>query len=80
MKLLLSAPLTSADSAAFAQHKTLVSLLTEVRGEEHLELQSRKGLSDEALFDAFYKTEYGVEPKAELKTLFLETMSELLER
>lgn len=80
MKLLLTSPLTSADSAALAQHKNLVSLLTEVRSEEHLELQSRKGLSDEALFDAFYKTEYGVEPKAELKTLFLETMSELLER
>ena len=74
MKLILSKPLTSAESAMLAAHKNLVSLVAEVHVEERLEFQSRKGMSDAELFDAFYKANYGTEPKAELKTLFLETL------
>lgn len=79
MKLILTAPLTASDSQALAAKKNLVSLLAEVRTEETLAFESRKGLSDEALFDAFYKANYGAEPKAELKTLFLQTLTEINE-
>ncbi len=79
LKLLLSAPLTSSDTSALAQKKNLVSLITEIRTEERLEFESRRGLSDEALFDAFYKSAYDTEPKPELKTLFLTTLAEVQE-
>jgi len=75
LKLVLSAPLTASDSAFLVSQENLVSLRTEVRSEETLEFQSRKGLSDSALFDAFYKSVYGEEPKTELKELFLETLN-----
>ena len=77
MKLILTSPLTSADAAKLAECSNLVSLVTEVRAEHELELESRKGLSDEELFDSFYRSAYNAEPRAELKTLFLATLSEL---
>ena len=77
MKLMLSSPLTSGDTVRLAQHKNLVSLLTEIHSDETLQFQSRKGLSDEALFDAFYKAAYNAEPNPELKTLFLETLENI---
>ncbi|MBQ8322810.1 MAG: exonuclease subunit SbcD [Clostridia bacterium] len=80
MKLILSAPLTATDSARLTANENLVSLLTEVRTEAEMEFQSRKGLSDSALFDAYYKANYNAEPKAELKELFLSTLNELQEK
>ena len=80
LKLILSEPLTSADHLALAANENLVSLLVEVRAKEEMELQSRKNLSDEELFDAFYKATYGAEPKEELKTLFLQALSEAQEK
>ena len=80
LKLILTAPLVSSDSQALSSNKNLVSLLTEVRTEETLAFESRKGLSGESLFDLFYKTNYGAEPKEELKTLFLQTLTELDEK
>ncbi len=77
MKLILSSPLLSEDSALLAAKRNLVSLIAEVRTEETLEFVSRKGLSDEALFTAFYKSSYNAEPKEELKTLFLTSLSEI---
>ena len=79
LKLVLSSPLTSADSRALAQAQNLVSLVTEVRSMENIEFESRKGLSDEGLFTAFYKANFEMEPKEELKTLFLSTMQEIQE-
>ena len=79
MKLILSAPLTAADSARLTENENLVSLVTEVRTDSEMEFQSRKGLSDAALFDAYYKANYHTEPKAELKELFLSTLNELRE-
>ncbi len=79
LKLILSAPLTASDTTALAERANLVSLVTEIRTEETLQFESRKGLSDEALFTAFYKSSYNAEPKEELKTLFLKTISELSE-
>ena len=79
MKLILTAPLLSSDAQALAAKSNLVSLVSEVRTEEQIEFQSRKGLSDDALFTAFYKSSYGEEPKGELKELFLSTMNELEE-
>lgn len=79
LKLILSAPLTAGDSARLTGNENLVSLVTEVRTEAEIEFQSRKGLSDSALFDAYYKANYHCEPRAELKELFLSTLNELQE-
>lgn len=80
LKLILTAPLVSSDSQALSANKNLVSLIAEVRTEENLAFESRKGLSGESLFELFYKTNYGAEPKEELKTLFLQTLTELDEK
>ncbi len=80
MKLILTAPLTAADSARLASHENLVSLIAEVRTEETMQLESRKGLTDSALFDAYYKNAYNAEPKSELKTLFLSVLSEMQDK
>ncbi|MBE5747337.1 MAG: exonuclease subunit SbcD [Clostridiales bacterium] len=80
MKLFLTAPLLASDSQALSANKNLVSLLAEVHTEESLAIESRKGLSGEKLFELFYQTNYGVEPKEELKTLFLQTLAELDEK
>ncbi len=80
MKLLLSAPLTSADSARLAAKENLVSLLTEISGEQEMQFESRKGLADSALFDAFYQAEYNALPDERLKTLFLSILQELSEK
>ncbi len=80
MKLFLTAPLVASDSQALSANKNLVSLLAEVHTEENLVMESRKGLSGEKLFDLFYQTNYGTEPKEELKTLFLQTLTELDEQ
>ncbi len=80
MKLILSAPLVSAEAHALSAKENLVSLVTEVRTEEGIEFESRKGLSDEALFTAFYRANYGEDPKAELKELFLAVMNGSEER
>ena len=79
LKLLLNAPLTQSDSAALAAHENLVSLLTEVHTAEEIRLESRKGLTDSALFDAYYQSAYNAAPKPELKSLFLEILSEMQE-
>ena len=80
MKLILTAPLTQGDSARLASHENLVSLVAEVRTEEEIRFESRKGLADSALFDAYYKSAYNAEPKAELKDLFLSVLNELQEK
>ena len=77
MKLILTAPLVASQAQALSANANLVSLVAEVRTEETLAFESRKGLSGERLFDLFYKTNYGVEPKEEVKTLFLQTLAEL---
>ena len=80
LTLSITEPLTSVESKALNANENLVSLLVEIHGDERLEFESRKGLSDEELFDAFYKTSFGTDPKAELKTLFLQTLTELNEK
>lgn len=79
LTLHLSSPLTSSQTAILAAEENLVSLLPEINAEETLEFSSRKGLSDEALFTAYYKSAYGNDPKPELKTLFLETLAKTQE-
>ena len=80
LKLILTAPLTQGDSARLASHENLVSLIAEVRTEDEIRLESRKGLADSALFDAYYQNAYNAEPKAELKNLFLSVLNELQEK
>ena len=77
MKLLLSSPLTSDDSARLAAKENLVSLITEISGEQDLQFESRKGLADSALFDAFYQAEYNSQPDEQVKTLFLSILEEI---
>ena len=79
LTLRLSSPLTGSQTAALAAEENLVSLLPEINTEETIEFSSRKGLSDEALFTAYYQASYGKEPKEELKTLFLETLAQTQE-
>lgn len=80
LKLILTAPLTQGDSAKLASHENLVSLVAEMRTEEEIQFESRKGLADSALFDAYYQSAYNAEPKAELKNLFLSVLNELQEK
>jgi exonuclease SbcD len=77
MTLRLTAPLTSGEAMELSKNKNLVSLLTEVRSESELAFESRKNLGNEKLFVEFYRSQYGVEPDDELKTLFLSVMSEI---
>ena len=77
MTLQLTAPLTSAESSELAKTKNLVALNTEIWQEGASEFVSRKGLSNEKLFDEFYRSQYGVEPDEELKELFLSVMTDL---
>jgi hypothetical protein len=80
LTLVLNAPLTSTDSKRLAMRENLVSLRTQLTVEETWQFESRKGLSDEALFTTFYQSLYNAEPKEELKDLFLTTLNELQER
>ena len=75
LKLFLNAPLSATEASRLAQNQNLVSLLTEISTETEMEFESRKGLSDAALFEAFCKVNYGAQPKDELKDLFLTTLS-----
>lgn len=77
MTLQLTAPLTSEESSELAKSKNLVALNTEIWQEGATEFVSRKGLSNEKLFDEFYRSQYGVEPDEELKELFLSVMTDL---
>lgn len=77
MTLQLTAPLTSAESSELAKAKNLVALNTDIWQEGASEFVSRKGLSNEKLFDEFYRSQYGVEPDEELKELFLSVMTDL---
>jgi hypothetical protein len=79
LKLILSEPLVAADAAALAAKENLASLLSELSVQDGLEFSSRKGLTDEELFEAYYKSNYGTEPSSELKTLFLTTLAEIEE-
>ena len=79
MKLLLKEPLTAGDTAALAENENLVSLVSEVFGETELQFETRKGLSDAELFDAYYEATYHAEPKQPLKELFLSTLKEMEE-
>ena len=77
VRLHLSSPLTSAESASLSAHGNLVSLLTEVREAGTLEFASRKGFSDARLFEEFYRAQYDEAPQDELKALFLSVLGEL---
>ena len=79
LKLFLTQPLAASEHAALVSHANLVSLNAEVCTEETLSFESRKGLTDEQLFDAFHKATYGTEAKEELKELFLQTLAETRE-
>lgn len=80
LTLMLKQPLTANDSKRLALHDNLVSLRAELTATTTARMQSRKNMTDEELFTAFYKTQYAAEPKEELKTLFLTTINELQER
>lgn len=80
LKLILSTPLTAADTTLLSEKENLISLVPEITTDESLEFVSRKGMSDETLFTTYYKASYNAEPKEELKNLFLETLAEISER
>ena len=80
LTLKLTQPLTSAEAAALAAHENLVVLVTQVKEAGEMEFVSRKGYSDEALFDEFYQSVYDTQPSAELKEMFLSVLRETEER
>ncbi len=80
LKLYLTSPLTAGDTAKLHERGNLLSLVTEIAEDTGMEFESRKGLTNDQLFDAFYKAQYGAEPKAELKEAFLTVLQELDER
>jgi len=77
LKLCLTSPLTTAESAQLSENENLVSLITEVGATEELGFTSRKGFTGEKLFEEFYRLQYnGEEPPKELKEMFLSVLSE----
>ncbi|MBQ5927470.1 MAG: exonuclease subunit SbcD [Clostridia bacterium] len=79
LTLRLKAPLTASEAAALSAHENLVSLITQVQTEETVQFVSRKGYSDEKLFEEFYRSVYGVEPEQELKEAFLSALGSVEE-
>ena len=77
LTLHLNEPLTSLEATELSKHKNLVSLLTDVQSQTEFAFESRKNFSSERLFEEFYRSQYGKEPDAELKALFLQVMSEI---
>lgn len=80
LKLHLSSPLTSAESAELTACGGLVSLVTDVRETGSMEFESRKGLSDFGLFEEFYRSQYNEAPGGELTALFLSVLQESEEK
>ena len=74
LTLRLKEPLTTDEAARLTNHENLVALLTEVNGSQSFDFVSRKGLSDEKLFEEFYRSLYGEEPEEALKEMFLSAM------
>lgn len=79
LTLRLTEPLTTTASATLASYPNLISTVIELHADDAQEFTSRKNLSHGELFDAFYQSVYGVEPKAELKELFLTALAETQE-
>lgn len=79
LTLSLKEPLTTTASATLASYPNLVSTIMELQTDETQRFTSRKNLSHGELFEAFYQSAYGVEPKAELKELFLTALAETQE-
>ncbi len=77
MTLLLNAPLLSADAQTLSKHPNLVSLLTHITAESEEAYETRKGMTDAELFNAFYQANYAKPPERALEELFLTTLNEL---
>ncbi|MBQ9730423.1 MAG: exonuclease subunit SbcD, partial [Clostridia bacterium] len=54
LTLHLTEPLTRAESRALAEHENLVSLVADVQTQSAIYAESKKGYSDEQLFEEFY--------------------------
>ena len=76
----LEAPLITEDNERLRALGNVISINPEIRMEDGVEIVSRKGMTNEELFDSFYRAQYGGEPKPELKELFLSVMQEVEER
>ena len=76
LKLLLEKPLLQSQSALLAEKENLVSLLTEIRTDDKIALSSRKGLTDEQLLAADYRSRFDGELNENLKELFLSLLQE----
>lgn len=77
LTLRLTAPLTAEETKALSAHKCLVSLNPEINMEQSGVTTCRRGKTKEELFDDYYRSLYGVEPDADLKSLFLEIAEEV---
>lgn len=76
LTLKLNAPLSRAESRSLADNENLVLLNTEIHTEQEMEFVSRKGFTDEKLFEEFYRQQYGEAPDERLKSAFLEILTD----
>lgn len=76
LTLKLNAPLSRTESRSLADNENLVLLNTEIHTEKELEFVSRKGFTDEKLFEEFYRQQYGEAPDEKLKSAFLEILTD----
>ena len=77
LTLHLTEPLTRAESRALAEHENLVSLVAQVQTQAAAYGESKKGYSDEKLFEEYYLRQFGAPPSDDLKTAFLEILTEV---
>ncbi len=77
LTLHLTSPLTAAETEALREaNDGLISLRTEVIGGEQEDIVSRADLNAGELFTQYYRSMYGQEPDADIRTLFLQLLGE----
>ncbi len=76
LKIILDEPLLQSQSMELAKWENLVTLQAEILGEGGLSFESRKGLTDEELFCAYYRSRFGKEPEQMVKEAFLSLLQD----
>ena len=70
-------PLTRDEAATIRSHPAFNDLVVTASLRVEQKVEKRAHLSDEEIFDMYYKHRYNAEPSAELKAVFTELMGEL---
>ncbi|MCH5154338.1 MAG: exonuclease subunit SbcD [Clostridiales bacterium] len=70
-------PLSRDEAAAVRSHPAFNDLVVTAGLRDEQKVEKRAHLSDDEIFDLYYKHRYNAEPSAELKAIFTELMGEL---